>query len=257
MSAPPPGKSPDHLSVVGLSAGIGCAAILVLSLLLAETRAGVVLLDRASDFFPYPFTIQNLMHLLFFVGLGELYLRHVSAEREIAVFRRGYLPEDEQTVLQSRDLGPIRRRVAADAGNDPGFLQELIDLCILQFQASRSVDQTVSVLKSSLELMSHRLDLRYQMLRYIIWVIPTIGFIGTVVGIALTLARVNPADPDLGRLTASLAVSFNTTLVALILSAVLVFLLHLVQKREETALNRAGRYALKNLVNRLYVGGSS
>ena len=41
-------------------------------------------------------------------------------------------------------------------------------------------------------------------------------------------------------------------MVALVESAILVFLLHLVQEREESALNDAGDYTLRNLINRLY-----
>ena len=49
-----------------------------------------------------------------------------------------------------------------------------------------------------------------------------------------------------------LGVAFNTTLLALLQSAVLVFALHVIQSREEIALNRAGQYCLDNLINRLY-----
>jgi flagellar motor component MotA len=119
--------------------------------------------------------------------------------------------------------------------------------------ASRSVDQTVTVIDSSLELMNHRVDLRYAFSRYLVWVIPTIGFIGTVVGIAMALQNINPEAPDLRQLTASLGVAFYTTLVALVQSAFLVFGLQLVQASEEGAVNQAGQYVLKNLINRLYV----
>jgi hypothetical protein len=43
-------------------------------------------------------------------------------------------------------------------------------------------------------------------------------------------------------------------MVALVESAILVFLLHLVQQEEESAVNKAGDYTLRNLINRLYVG---
>lgn len=39
---------------------------------------------------------------------------------------------------------------------------------------------------------------------------------------------------------------------ALIISAIIVFFQHAVQKIEESALNAAGRYCLKNLINRMY-----
>ena len=95
---------------------------------------------------------------------------------ESAFKARSYLPEDEETILQAQDLGAIRARVSGIHDGENGFLPFLVDLCILQFHTSRSVDQTVGVLNSSLDLMSHRLDLRYTTLRYLSWVIPTIGF---------------------------------------------------------------------------------
>lgn len=108
------------------------------------------------------------------------------------------------------------------------------------------------MLNSSLELIAHRVDLRYSLLRYLVWMIPTMGFIGTVVGIAAALGLIDPNNPDLQVVTANLAVAFNTTIVALAESAVLVFLLGSTQRREEEAVNLAGSYCLKNLVNRLY-----
>jgi len=231
-----------------------------MTLLLGESRVAIVLLDRSSESlgytstFPYPFTIQNLMHLIFFFGLGELFIRWRVATREKGILDQQYLPEDNETVLQAVDLGPIWRRVAGTFDAEHGFLPYLIDSCILQFQASHSTDQTVSVLNSNLELIAHRVDLRYSMLRYIVWVIPTVGFIGTVVGIATALTGIDPEQPDLQMLTGKLGVAFNTTLVALMFSAILVFLLHVVQSQEEQSVNLAGSYCLRNLINRLYSG---
>ena len=127
---------------------------------------------------------------------------------------------------------------------------------VLQFQIGRSIDQANALLNSSLELFLHEIDLRYSMIRYIVWVIPTLGFIGTVIGISLALgfaADSNVQDPTLlAELTKRLAVAFNTTLMALVMSAILMLLQHLVQCREEGALNQAGQYCLDNLINRLY-----
>lgn len=251
---------PDRLLVVLLALLCGLLVVALLSWLLpGEAPAATLLLDKppAPGWpLPYPFTIQNLMHLLFFVGLGELWYRWRSAEAEWALTREDLLPRDYRVVLGAPDLGPIRARVRGRYDAEHGFLPRLIDLAILQFMANRSVDQTVSVLNSSLELIQHRLDLRYAMLRYLVWVIPTIGFIGTVVGIALALAQIdgNATEQPLGEIARALGVSFYTTLVALVQSAILVLLLNLVQAREESALNRAGDETLTNLINRLHVG---
>lgn len=207
--------------------------------------------------FLYPFTIQNLTHLLLFLGLGEVFRRWRAAAHERALLAQRLLPEEYSVVLQSHDLPPIRARVAPLHDGERGFLPGLIDLCILQFLASRSVDQTVTVLNSSLELLMHRVDLRYNLLRYLTWAIPTVGFIGTVIGISLALAMIDPsaAAQPLGDIALALGVSFYTTLVALVESAILVFFMNLVQVREELAVNDAGHYTLTNLINRLYAGG--
>ena len=247
--------NPDKRFIYPLAIVMGLLFIGFASLLLPEgSKLAVIAFDRESTLIDYPFTIQNFMHLVFFFGLAELYLRWRTAEREREFLSHGYLPEDDSTILQAQDLGDIRKSVSGRFDGDNGFLPSLIDICVLQFFSTRAIDQVVSVLNSSLELIAHRVDLRYSVIRYIVWVIPTVGFIGTVVGIAITLDRVNPDNPDLKLLTTSLAVAFNTTLVALVLSAILVFLLHIVQKREEESLNLAGHYCLKNLVNRLYAG---
>jgi hypothetical protein len=99
-----------------------------------------------------------------------------------------------------------------------------------------------------------------------VWLIPTLGFVGTVMGIAFALRTAGVMFAEMGpsvniaqaapqmmvRLTAELGVAFYTTLLALLQSAGLMFAMHLVQGREEGALNRVGHYCLKNLVNRLY-----
>jgi len=247
---------PSRLVLLGVSALAGCFFVGLLTILLARNgRAATMLLDYADlSPFPYPLTVQNFMHVVFFVGLGELFVRSRTARWELGFLNRSFLPEDDQTVLQAHDLGPIRRQVAKLFDGDNGFLPSLIDISILQFQAGRSVDQTVSVLNSSLDLIGHRLDLRYQMIRYLAWLIPTLGFIGTVVGIAGAMTYVKAQGVDLDKIGGNLAVAFNTTIVALIQAAILVLGIHEVQKREEQSLNLAGNYCLRNLVNRLYAG---
>ena len=242
---------------------IGMVFVALLSLMLPAhpdgISAGGILLDRASSL--YPFTIQNAMWLLFFTGLGDLCVRFLRGSQELRQMRRGLLPEDEETMLRAQDLGGIYAQVRPSPLSETLFLQRLVARIVLQFQASRSVDQSHSLLNSSLELFQHEIDLKYNMLRYLVWLIPTLGFIGTVIGIALALGEAgnmpNMEESDalgawMKSLTSSLALAFNTTLVALLLSAVLVFLMHIAQGREETALNRAGQHCLDNLINRLY-----
>lgn len=241
-----------------LSVAAAVVAIAAMAALLPHAWA-IVLLDIEQTTFP--FTVQTVQWVVFMLGIGELLLRWREAAAEGAELDRGYLPEDETTVLQAPDLRRIyaaaRASRDADAGSDGRFLPRLIYRVVIQFQTMKSVDQANAVLNSSLDLYLHEIDLRYTMIRYIIWAIPTLGFLGTVLGIALALnyaGAANVEDPGfLAGLTRELAVAFNTTLVALCMSTVLVLIQHLVQAAEERALNRCGQYCLDNLINRLYV----
>lgn len=156
------GGLPRYPIVLGLGLLAGCGFILALSLLTGGSgRASEFWLGTGDTVFPYPFTIQNNEHLLFFLAMADLYVRWGGAKRELSFLKKGYLPEDAETVLTLDNLGPLRREVADDFDGDNGFLPYLIDLSVLQVQASRSVDQTVSVLNSTLELIAHKVDLRY------------------------------------------------------------------------------------------------
>jgi biopolymer transport protein ExbB/TolQ len=244
--------------IVLLACLAGAVGLIKLLELYLPDAAAAILIDR--DRSTYPFTVQNVMWIVFALGLGELIVRARDAAAERAQLGMGYLPEDETTLLQSLELR--RTYAAAREANQPGspssgrFLPRLIQRTVTQFQTTKSIDQANALLNSSLELYLHEIDLRYSMIRYVVWVIPTLGFIGTVVGISLALAfagSVDLQDPSLlGELTKRLAVAFNTTLLALVMSAFLVLLQHIIQAHEERALNQAGQYCLDNLINRLY-----
>lgn len=248
-------EMPDRRVVMALSILSAIFFVGLASLFFDESsRFARLAFDMGSPHFLYPFTIQNIEHILLFLGLGELYVRWRYAHREHQLLDQKLLPEDDATVLGAEELGPIRRKVAALYSGEHGFLPQLIDLSILQFQSGRSIDQAVAVMTSSLELIQHRVDLKYSLVRYIAWVIPTLGFIGTVLGLGSALAAV-PAEGNINmaELAHVLSVGFDCTMVALVESAVLVFILHLVQEQDELAVNLVGTYTLRNLINRLYV----
>jgi len=248
----------DRLVTLGISILICGAFITVLSVVLTSGFAADFLLDRQTELGAYPFTIQNLMWIVFFIGLGELFLRYRDVSGESRQIQARLLPEDDSTMLRREDLKPVYKAIQETDAERKYFLQRLIGRCVLQFQTSHSIGQTNSLFNSSMELYQHEIELSYNMLRYIVWLIPTLGFIGTVVGIALALnfAGSNATSMEgqelLEALTGKLGIAFNTTLLALMQSAVLMFLLHIAQGREEWVLNHAGQYCLDNLINRLY-----
>jgi biopolymer transport protein ExbB/TolQ len=225
-----------------------------------------VLFNKDGRTLPF-LSVQNWMWVIFFLGLGELFHRWRRSSLELKQLKQKLLPEDDQTLLRQQDLGPYYKALNDGEASRKYYLQRLLKRVIVQFQTSRSIDHANNLMNSSLELYQHEVELNYNLLRYIVWIIPTLGFTGTVVGIALALNTasdfpgVDPADPGsndavrnwISTITIDLGVAFYTTLVALVLSAILVFFLHLLQEREERALNAIGNYCVDNLITRLYV----
>ncbi len=215
-----------------------------------------ILLDADAPF--WPFTVQNIMWVALFIGFGELFLRWSAASDEQSQLRRGYLPTDDRK-LDVDMLDKIKDSIKNRRFAKEAFLPRMITRTIDQYRISGKEDQAISVLNSSLELYMHEIDLRYSILRYLTWLIPSLGFIGTVMGIMFALQYAGvPANADaedfLYQVTSRLGVAFTTTLLALIMSAVLVLVQSLVQSKEERALNEAGQYCLDNLI--LRIGGT-
>ena len=231
------------------------AAIVTIGIIRLTASAALqeILLDADADF--WPFTVQNVMWVSLFIGFGEIFLRWSAASDEENQLKRGYLPTDGRA-LSPDTLSRIKAGITERRFGLGAFLPRMISRTIDQYRMSGNEDQAISVLNSSLELYMHEIDLRYSMLRYLTWLIPSLGFIGTVMGIMFALQYAGvpanaEADDFLYQVTSRLGVAFTTTLLALIMSAVLVLIQSLVQAKEERALNEAGQYCLDNLILRL------
>ena len=249
--------SRTHIALIALLAGVVfIASGLMLDWMLRDatgaTMTGKVLFDIGGSF--GFLSIQNFMWIAFFVGLGELFFRYQYLGNYERALQQHYLPDDPQVLLTPADMPPLYRSMAGRHGE----LENMIRNLVMRFQAGRSVEQTHEMLNSQLDLWQFRLDIDYSMIRYLSWLIPTLGFLGTVVGIAIALNTAGSIPPEkmntlLKAMTDDLGVAFYTTMLALAMSAILIFLMHIIQGREEHAISSSGQYCLDNLITRLYL----
>ena len=92
------------------------------------------------------------------------------------------------------------------------------------------------------------------MVRYIAWAIPSIGFIGTVRGISNALGQAHRAvQGDIAGVTESLGVAFNSTLIALVISIVIMFFMHQLQLIQERLVLDTHTYCDQRLLSHLQV----
>jgi len=106
------------------------------------------------------------------------------------------------------------------------------------------------------EVSARELDTAYdslQLVRIIIWAIPMLGFLGTVIGITQTLGGLDFTDGSaaVDRLKIGLYVAFDTTALGLVLSVVAIFLQFPVERSEQLLLAEIDRRVGKLLADRL------
>lgn len=101
----------------------------------------------------------------------------------------------------------------------------------------------------------------YSVPRILVWAIPLLGFIGTVIGISQAVSgfsgfleeagEIDQIKEGIGTVTGGLAVAFDTTLLALLLSVLVMIPLVLVERLESRLLLAIDVYINENLIARL------
>jgi len=197
--------------------------------------------------------------VLFFLGLGELFLMHRRMCKEREIFPCKLLPEDFGAVIDSSFIPTILQTLSQLPENKKSArLAKLVELCVLKYQSSPNVAEVADAMRMQFELEYSRAQARYWVVRYVLWGIPVLGFIGTVLGLSDALGGfgrvgdLNNAAAAIKDITNGLNHAFDTTFVALVLSFVLMYFYYRVFDREEELLNTTFDYCLKNFVTRAY-----
>ncbi len=241
-----------RIAVITLAVMAAIVLIILLNILPIGEDMARFLVDRNGDEINI-WAAQNAMWIAFFWGMAELMMIHRCTKVQEKELELHYLPEDDSTLLLKSDMAAIQSNIH-DSGRS-GMLAEMVRLVASQFQSTGSVALCNGILNTNTELRQHEIDLHYSGVRYITWLLPSLGFIGTVYGILVALKVASTkslSDPNmLSEAISGLSVAFWTTLLALLMSCVIMFFTHIVQTREERLLNNASRYCVKNLINRL------
>ncbi len=99
-----------------------------------------------------------------------------------------------------------------------------------------------------------RMGQSYSFIRVIIWAIPILGFLGTVMGITLAIGglggNLSDTESTLPKMIADLSFAFDTTALALSFSIVLMFFQFYVEKMENRLLDRVDEQTNRELAGR-------
>lgn len=197
--------------------------------------------------------IEYAQALLFFVGGAILVSKAIQllTERQLVAMPLPALPANMQTAACAQSLrhalGQLPTRLQRTAygrrlSDLADYLQHRRDGEGLEAHAQQLTDQALDRQHES-----------YGQLQTIIWAVPILGFLGTVMGITLAIASVTPEqlDTSLNSVTGGLAVAFDTTSTALTQSVLLVFTSFFIKRQESRILSDLDEKVFKGLVSPL------
>ena len=177
--------------------------------------------------------------------------RGLSRERRI--LHRQLVPIAEGMRILPEDTRDYVRNLQALPDAERALLVPRALLHALQrFGATHNVQDASQASHTLITSEADRLEAELSMIRYILWAIPSIGFIGTVRGIGDALGVANKAvSGDISGVTESLGVAFNSTLIALLISILLMFLVHQLQLVQERLAFETEDYLDEQLIRHL------
>lgn len=188
--------------------------------------------------------------VMFFVGLASLILKGLDLAAQSASLERSPLgtlakptaaPDTARTLLERIErLGAGRQR-----GYYVGRVREALEHVI----ARGSADSLDDELKYLADIEVGRVHASYSLFRVVLWAIPILGFLGTVIGITMALNGVDLQAPDqsMVHVLTGLGLKFDTTALALTLSMLLMFAYFLVERAETALLERVDRQVTREL----------
>jgi biopolymer transport protein ExbB/TolQ len=155
------------------------------------------------------------------------------------------LPEDSRNLERQLDALPPARR--------DSLLPRALLAALHRFDSARNVQDVSDAAHTICTTEGERLESELSLIRYIAWAIPSVGFIGTVRGIGQALGQAHQAvEGDISGVTQSLGVAFNSTLIALIISIVVMFVIHQLQLAQERYVLDAEAYCEERLIRHLH-----
>ena len=196
---------------------------------------------------------QIACYFCFVWGLFIFLGRYWEAHRQRAAFRLNLLPTEEGSRILPEDARMLQRQLEQKtARHGPFILANMIRTGLSKLALSRSSLDVRETLKTQADVDMGRLISSMATMNYLAWAIPAIGFFGTVRGLAGSMTLAGQGGDQLRIATQNLTIAFDCTLVALGLSLVTMFLIHTLQREEESLVIDCQQYCLEHLVNRIY-----
>lgn len=196
---------------------------------------------------------------LFCFSFWQLILKIPLIKREAVAFELDLLPLDAAAIIDVADSQKILGRIHRLSANQQSLMLVVrIRHALLRAAQLGTAEKVDDVMRYRSEIDRSAMDASYAMPRFIIWAIPVLGFIGTVIGISngvqsfSTLVQsasdIDSLRESLKGVTYGLGQAFETTMVALCMSLILMLIMSAIQRKEDDLLLKIDDYCMEHLL---------
>ncbi|MEI6240104.1 MAG: MotA/TolQ/ExbB proton channel family protein [Planctomycetia bacterium] len=201
--------------------------------------------------------VEYVETAMFCVGLCALVIKWLDVEsqrRRVGEEILAPIPEGGQPAADAVELAEAlteAREEVAHAGRQVAYLDRRLGEALDLVVRTGSADNLEDHLKYLSDLDASRAAQSYGLVRFVIWAVPIMGFLGTVIGITEAIAQLSPTQlENISGVVAGLGVAFDTTATALALSMVLMFMQFIIDRREQSLLGDVDAASWTALVGR-------
>lgn len=195
--------------------------------------------------------IQGLTYFAFVWAWFEVKEKLRVIARERKAFKLNLIPTSEKVVFMPADINNLKFKLIEFDKKEKYILSDLLKKACTKFRTSGSLSELIDIVSIQIEVSQEKAEGDQSVIRYLSWVIPSLGFIGTVIGISQSLIYANSGDME--KITSLLGVAFDTTLVALVLSVFLMWFVHQLQEETDRFHSDLKEFVIDNLINKIEV----
>lgn len=199
---------------------------------------------------------QELCIILMLWSFAIMASKGLAIVRARAMLGEDLIPLEEGMRVLPEDARGLQHQLKAlTPARQASLVPRALLAALHRFDSARNVQDVSTAARSICAAEGERLESELSLIRYIVWAIPAVGFIGTVRGIGEALGRAHEAlEGDISGVTQSLGVAFNSTLIALMISIVVMFIVHQLQLAQERYVLDAEAYCEEKLIRHLHTG---
>jgi len=241
-----------------------CIGLISLASVLPDSVRGsrAVSLFLKRGWTPYAMTALSIFALV------SLFVKWRKLRFQEKAFTVEIVPKGATFALTPDTAQDALRRLHSFVDDSRHFvLFNRIERALQNLRNLGNVSDVSEMLRAQAENDESHVESSYTLLQGIVWAIPILGFIGTVIGLSGAIGKfgsvlnsgtsVESLKEGLAPVTNNLGIAFDTTFLALILAIVVQMLMTVLRKREELFLDECRDYAHENIISRLRLSASA